>query len=246
MPPGLRQLDGVCMVWFDLDQTLCDHEHDSRRALLGVRRMDPRWLTISEDRWCQEFRIANAAVWDEHLRRGLCTWQEMRIERFRRLLRTFGLSTDRVEWLAQRYLDAYLQHTTPMPDALDTLAELGARGWPMGVITDASRDTQLRKLRQCGLTAHVGRLITPDQTGVFKPHAGVFRYAADRSGLAPSAHVYVGDSWESDILGARRADWSAVWVNRHGTEGSADEGEGIVRIDSIRELPSVLPERPRA
>jgi HAD superfamily hydrolase (TIGR01549 family) len=237
---ALRQLDGVRMIWFDLDQTLCDHESASLHAILAVRRMDPRWLMVPEARWADEYGAIRRQVWDE-FRQGRITWPLARVERFRRLMAAFGLPDDRVEWLAEKFLGIYEQAAEPMPGVLECLATLRERGWPMGVITDGDHDLQLRRLKRSGLDSYFGRLVAPQQTGAFKPDAAVFDYAAERAGLRAESLLYVGDSVEMDVEGALGARWNAVWVN---ADVEAPPIDGVPSIGSLAELPAILPDHP--
>ena len=49
----------------------------------------------------------------------------------------------------------------------------------------------------------------------------------------------VGDSLEADALGAKRAGWCGVWLDRRGREEKSDS-VGVARIRSLTELPARL------
>ncbi len=72
--------------------------------------------------------------------------------------------------------------------------------------------------------------------GFQKPEVRVLRFALRRADQAPADAVYIGDSWEADILGAQRAGMTAVWLNPTGRPAP-----GPRRADrSLRELPGLL------
>ena len=63
--------------------------------------------------------------------------------------------------------------------------------------------------------------------------ARIFRLALKRAGCSPEEAVVVGDSWASDIVGARNAGIRAVWFN----PGGLPKPEA----PEARELRSLLP-----
>jgi putative hydrolase of the HAD superfamily len=56
------------------------------------------------------------------------------------------------------------------------------------------------------------------------------------AGVQPERAVMVGDSYESDVLGAQRLGMSSVLVNRWGVP----EGAKCPVIDSLSDLPTLL------
>jgi len=228
----------IAMVWFDLDETLLDHVVASRRALLDLREENSLWQTVPKERWLSEYQRINDALWAK-LRRDERAWDEIRLERFRILLSTFQLPADRADWMAERYLDLYIRRTTLILGALETVGLLRERGWPLGILTDGNRQVQRRKVEVSGLGAFVDQVIASDDARAFKPEARIFQYAGEAVGLEPSSLLYVGDSWENDVLGARGAGWSAVWVNDGPTEG------GLPPVAPDEEHVPDSPRRPR-
>lgn len=70
--------------------------------------------------------------------------------------------------------------------------------------------------------------------GVNKPERGIFEHAMKKMGMQnPEDIVYVGDSYEKDILGATGAGWNAIWLERRGREVPEDipEHTSIVRSE---------------
>ena len=101
--------------------------------------------------------------------------------------------------------------------ALDALARCANRGY-----------------FQCGPRAsHFGLLsandlsfpvvISSESARCYKPNPDIFFSAFEALGADPDQTLYVGDSQEDDIVGARRAGISVAWLNR----------DGVVRRDGI-------------
>ena len=60
-------------------------------------------------------------------------------------------------------------------------------------------------LDEAGLTSRVDFAVTSARAGVRKPHPLIFRRALDLAGVGPAEAMFVGDSWEADVGGARSA-----------------------------------------
>lgn len=203
-------------VLFDLDDTLFDHEHCSRAALWSVRGEHP---ALSGAPW-EELRLRYSRLLEEiHVRllSGELTLQEARRERFRRLFSELGESAN--DELVQRAVDgyarAYRESWRPLPGAERLLRAVGERA-KVAVVTNNLFAEQRDKLRTLGLARYVDELVTSEAVGVAKPDPGIFRLALERLECSADDAVMVGDSWESDVAGARAAGIRAVWLNRGG------------------------------
>lgn len=70
-----------------------------------------------------------------------------------------------------------------------------------------------------------------------KPHKAIFDYALS---WYPDLHseetIFIGDTWEIDIIGARNAGMNPVWINREYGETHRDTIPVISKVNSILEL----------
>jgi FMN phosphatase YigB (HAD superfamily) len=58
-------------------------------------------------------------------------------------------------------------------------------------------------------------LIISEEVGFSKPSTAIFEFALDNAGIEALEAVYVGDSWDRDVLPASRCGIRAVWLNRY-------------------------------
>ncbi|OQW97662.1 MAG: hypothetical protein BWK77_01165 [Verrucomicrobia bacterium A1] len=102
----------------------------------------------------------------------------------------------------------------PMPGAADTLAGLRARGFVLGIVSNAQFYTPLilQALFGSDLTAlgfDDGCCAWSYRAGIGKPDPALFRLAADglrtRHGIAPGEALFVGNHVEKDIAAAAAA-----------------------------------------
>ncbi|UCH57566.1 MAG: HAD-IA family hydrolase, partial [Candidatus Bathyarchaeota archaeon] len=78
--------------------------------------------------------------------------------------------------------------------------------------------------------------------GVEKPDPRIFEIALDRAGCSSEELLHVGDSLETDIEGANRAEIRSVWLNRQGLE-RGHETKVDIEIRSLSELLDILGDR---
>ena len=208
----------VRAVLFDLDDTLFDHTHATRKALARLRADEQSlasWTTAElEARHSEVLELLHLDVLT-----GSLSIDAAREERFRRLLAAAGadgLTAGRASALASLYRDSYLGAWQAVPGATALLASVKRAGLTVAVVTNNLTAEQRRKIDGVGLAPYVDQLITSEAIGVMKPDVGIFRAALDAVGVVADEAVVVGDAWPIDIAGARAAGIRAVWFNRAG------------------------------
>jgi 2-haloacid dehalogenase len=103
-------------------------------------------------------------------------------------------------------LDAYPEAT----QAFDLLDEAGV---PAVTLTNGGREHTERLLERAGLRHRVQRVITVDEVQAYKPHREPYLHTARTLGLPPAALALIAaHGW--DVVGARAASLTAVWIDR--------------------------------
>jgi putative hydrolase of the HAD superfamily len=125
------------------------------------------------------------------------------------------------------------------PETLGVLRELRARELHIGVISNFT-DGLLPILKHHGLDALLDSITYSQEVGVEKPNPRVFLRALMRANCRPEDAVHIGDSWESDYLGATGVGMTAVWLNRNRNPAP----EACQEIWNLRQLPSLLTANP--
>lgn len=204
-------------VLFDLDDTLFDHAFAARRALEAVHSSLPRFAQKPFEVLEKEY---GRLLEEIHLRvlAGEMTLAEARRERMRSLMSGDGGSpTDgEVGGIASRFRSGYQSNRRAAEGAHELLEELRDRGIMVGVVTNNMTAEQEAKLAFCKLDSLTDFMVTSEDVGAPKPESAIFEAALERADSRASEAVVVGDSWESDIVGAARAGIRAVWYNPRG------------------------------
>ena len=107
---------------------------------------------------------------------------------------------------------------SPEPGIADVLTALSAHNLRMGVASNhhVSGTALSWELQRHELLNYFEFVISSADYGIRKPHPVIFTSAATRLGIAPSG--YVGDTLETDMVGAKQCDMSAIWYNRRQQE----------------------------
>jgi len=94
--------------------------------------------------------------------------------------------------------------------------------------------------QECGLAALCDVIIDSAQVGVSKPEQRIFTLALEQLGRTPQTAVYVGDSFERDMLGARAAGLRTIWLRGLEPRACPDPSMVDATIMTLEELPAVF------
>jgi HAD superfamily hydrolase (TIGR01509 family) len=127
------------------------------------------------------------------------------------------------------------------PDAVPCLEALAGAGLRIGLAGNQPQSAE-SALARLGLP--VDFIASSAHWGVEKPEPAFFARVVEEAGVAPSRIAYVGDRLDNDVLPARRAGMSAIFLRRgpwgllHTHRSDACAADAV--IDSLAELPAVL------
>ncbi len=194
----------------DLDDTLFDHQHATRAALARLQASDTRlqgWPL--ED--LQERHHILLEQYHQEVLAGRLSIDAARERRFQALVGG-GDATG----LAQAYREAYTTDWQEVAGAAALLTAIRALGWAIVIVTNNIVSEQRIKLDRIGLAPLVDHLVTSEEVGVSKPHAGIFEHALACVSAVCGDAVMLGDAWPADVEGARAMGIRPVWFNRYG------------------------------
>jgi putative hydrolase of the HAD superfamily len=210
--PSVRDLPKA--VFFDMDDTIFDHALTCRRALDRLRASEPRFQSRDlDDIWHEYSRLLEVVQPD--VLAGRITVQEARVERFRQLAGYCGTEVSVAEAgeFSRQYRAHYQKLRRTVPWVRRVLKRLRGRT-VVGVVSNNQVAEQERKLDHLHLRPLIDFMIVSEGVGVAKPDPAIFQIALGRADALPEETVMIGDSWKSDITGARNAGIRAVWFNR--------------------------------
>ncbi len=216
-------------ILFDLDHTLIDTDGAEARSLDDVLAH----AQLPLDPWADRYRAINTRLWAE-VEAGTRRPDDVKEERFRRLLEDAGSTRVEPADLAARFADGFVRHAEFFPGTEAVLDALRAAGCVLGLVTNGIGSIQRGRIDRLGLDRWFDAYAISGELGVAKPDPAIFDIILRELADPPRAEVVmVGDNPTSDIEGGRRAGVRTVLFDPAGRHDAtlADQ-----RIRSLEEL----------
>ncbi|MBM0279396.1 HAD family hydrolase [Micromonospora tarensis] len=218
-------------VVFDADETLLDLRPAVTGGLVTVldemrRRAPAAEVTLAEleSDWAAVFGDLAAAPVVEIRRAALA-----------RSLARAGLG-NHLDEIAALFFARRFALTRPFPDVPPALKELRSR-YTLGFATNGNS-----RAERCGLAGEFAFEVYAHENGLpKKPAPEFFAAVVAAAGVPAEQIVYVGDSWEHDVVAPRQVGLRSVWLNRAGLRRPRGIGPDA-EVSTVADLPTVLAE----
>jgi HAD superfamily hydrolase (TIGR01509 family) len=227
----------LAAVLFDLDDTLCDY------ATARSNR-----LRIAFSLAIEQGKPANSIDLDRLIDESIAIHPHG-VDHFGPLLERYGVANPEAARVAAEWYRSNRFHGLRLfPTAVDVVHEVRrsvtsagkASARPIGVVTNGPAEVQRAKLDLLGVGEFVDFAVISGEFGVEKPDPAIFAEALRLAGVDPSAALFVGDSPEFDIAGARGAGMQSVWIDHRGLPYPPGVVEPTHHIGSLAELPELV------
>ncbi|MCI2425168.1 HAD family hydrolase [Candidatus Acetothermia bacterium] len=200
-------------IIFDLDGTLCDYTITIEEAM---RRLLPQ-CNVDHDLLGDLGK--SAARYNE-------LWSEEEAKRERvatihktvwlKLLQERGQNDQHLALcLAEVYLNIRLESLRIFDGTRELLERLRHR-FRLGLITNGPSDMQWAKIDVLKIKSFFDEIIVAGDIGIYKPDERIFKLMLQRLDTSPQHALYIGDSLEMDVAGAKQAGLHTGWINPHG------------------------------
>ena len=196
-------------VFFDLDNTLLDHNSAEAAAHNDLYHSTPELQEVSKDDWLSTYKSVNHQLWLKY-QEGKTDRYELQQSRFKDSLDSLEIPSDRSEEIGNQYMKFYRNHWEWVEGAKEALDKV-SKSYPIGIVTNGFLETQQMKINSMSLYQYTDLFVITEEIGVMKPHQKVFDVATERAGVEREEILYVGDSYSSDIIGGRNAGWKTAW-----------------------------------
>lgn len=138
--------------------------------------------------------------------------------RFERFLERLGINRgDHWDTLHRRFLETHLTRISLClecaPSVRDLLLRLKGQ-YRIGLVSNFDdTDTVYRVLEREGVNHCFETVIISSEIGIRKPRPEIFLAACEKIGIPPAECLFIGDSFENDVVGAKRLGMDAAWIN---------------------------------
>ncbi|MBA3647067.1 MAG: noncanonical pyrimidine nucleotidase, YjjG family [Chitinophagales bacterium] len=200
-------------IFFDLDETLWDFKKNSLETLTDIYeefRLDKKG--IGRDEFLSRYYHHNTIYWDQY-RNGLIEREHLRIIRFRSTLKEFEVQDEiLIKNLSEKYLEILPTKTHLHTGAIEILEYLRLK-YSLHIITNGFEEVQNKKLHHSKIISFFKYVITSEMAGSQKPNREIFKYALDKTNAFILNSVFIGDSIEADMAGAKAIGMDHVFFN---------------------------------
>lgn len=212
--------DTVC---FDLDNTLYSHEKAFEQAIqFCYKQLLHKWEKegkavpyVEPPLWFSVFKQNCDKFWNAYEEKKLNAKAYRRL-RYRETMLTFQLpyKDTEADEFHQQYYNIVDEFSEPFAGLYTLLSMLNKQNVKSGIITNGSLETQYKKMKKLKLHFYIPKqhIFISEEVGFAKPDVRLFQYA-ERKMNSIDRPLYVGDTWEHDVIGAINAGWDVVYLN---------------------------------
>lgn len=208
-------------IAFDLDSTLSYYPASTEQVLGQALARAGQPADLIGD--LATAAAAYDARWVE-AERSCGSIHETRVHLWNHLLESHGIH-DRpmADRLAAAYDTVRRETGVRLYDGVEELLSWLRPGRRLGMITNGSTEMQWEKIDQLGLRDRFDEILVAGDLGIYKPDARIFLRLAEGLGISPEETLFVGDSFESDVVGAAGAGMRTAWIRPPSVAGHAPE-----------------------
>jgi putative hydrolase of the HAD superfamily len=200
-------------IYFDLDRTLWDFDANSRDALGDLyQKFKLDKLFNSPEDFIETYHKHNERLWAQY-RDGNLTKAILRSKRFELTLKDKKIKDPILAArIGEEYLSQSVLKTNLFPNTLEILEYLKPK-YSLYILTNGFRETQFKKLGNCGLDVYFDEVFTSETIGYNKPHQKIFEWAITAVNAKKDECIMIGDDQKVDIAGAKQFGMDTVFFN---------------------------------
>jgi putative hydrolase of the HAD superfamily len=152
--------------------------------------------------------------------------RDLFVENWRRFAQGLGVEPDPawVDWLIDRQRALVTESFELRDDCVKTLAALRDAGLHVAVVSNIDDDYLDPMIARAGLDELLHDWTSSEEARSCKPDLAIYRYACTKADCAPEQVLFVGDSPEQDIAGARAVGMTTALIRE---AGAPPPGSGV-------------------
>ena len=156
-------------------------------------------------------------------------------------LRDFDIRVDYdlVDEATQRFKSLHIELSTLYDGVNEVLDTLKAKTQRLGVLSNGFEGHARIILKNLELSHYFSSVIDCGDVQAYKPMSSLFERVVQNLNVEISKSIYVGDEYYADMVGAKSADMTTIWINnrerslsdlivKHGAHSSPDYVLGSV------------------
>ena len=220
-------------LFFDLDNTLWDFDANARLAMqetLSILKLENRIPDF--DRFYHYYEQVNTSLWEAYRKQEIRK-NELTTKRFEDTLNHFQIGGIDPVAMNDLYLHVMPRQTQLVEGAIETLDYLQSRHYQLHIITNGFKEVQHQKLKTSGLAPYFTRVFISEEIQYPKPDVRIFKHALMNCNARKEKSIMIGDSWETDILGALHFGITTIFIpKKHDLHNVPPKNEGNTQINT--------------
>jgi len=228
------------LILFDLDGTLYDFDEFMLAGLKHAFRSLHLTRGLEQGVLIETFTYYSESLY-ARVKQGTLSFAEYRRARAIATFNEFALSwtEELVDEFNRSWFELALESMKP-DESLRSLLEALSRNYCLGVVSNGLAGSY-RKIQNLGLDDVFApdHVFIGEEVGTSKPDPESYRLPLRRFGIPAASTVFVGDSWELDVLGPVSVGMQAVWFNPDG-QPAPTAHRPLAIISSLSQLPEVI------
>ncbi|GAF23067.1 2-haloalkanoic acid dehalogenase [Bacillus sp. JCM 19047] len=208
-------LKDIQLILFDLDNTLYDFNEKWNKGTYITFNNSKLTKGLKYEEFITQYRANDLHYWNLH-HKGQIGLDDVR--RFR-LIDTLSYFERNVTLeQADQYFNQFIREVFNLikPDSKvnSFLLDLNRR-YKIGLITNGKVSEQRSKISKLDIDKIIPYedIFISDAIGHAKPHPQIFLSALAHFNTNPEKTIYVGDSWENDVIGSEAVGINPIWIN---------------------------------
>lgn len=233
----------ITHLYFDLDHTLWDTDKNSEESLNQLfKDFSLQDLGIpSFDDFMSKYKSHNERLWGLYAENKIGK-DAVRVHRFMHTFQDFGIhDLDKAHQMAEVFVSITPRKKNLISGALELLEELNGK-YKLAIITNGFKESQHIKMDSSGLSKYFEDVFISEEIGINKPDPGIFHYVMEKTGAtSPTQCVMIGDTYQTDIVGAMSAGMHAIHLNPFPTLDN-HQSDHITSVKHLNEINGKLME----
>ena len=222
-------------ILWDIDGTLLNFKIAERKAIDYC--FEKFGLGICDDEMLKDYSRINHKYWGD-LEKGLCTREEVLINRFHDFFSLYGFDTSICDDFNREYQLALGETCVYCDDSLEIVKKFKEDGYKQYVITNGSKLAQDKKLVKSGFGKLMDGIYISENLGYEKPSIKFFE-VLNNDGINFNDSIIIGDSLTSDIKGGNNAGILTCWYNPNHMLNNG-EATANYEIDNLSDVEKII------
>ncbi len=225
------------LIVFDIDGTLINHEFAVKKALGSIHNKIAE--NISLETFTNIWNKKQQEYVNLYLENKL-TWEGQRLLRVKESFKegNIKLNDKEAKEIFLLYLKQYENNWKLYEDVLPALESIKHN--ILCIVSNGNSTQQRYKIKKTKINKYFDRIIISGDINISKPDNRIFEECIKNYKLDRNLIYHVGNSYETDVIGALNANIVPILINRSGKSNNNNNKNEFLEINSLLEIADII------